>query len=54
MLIIFQRGGGHKHMGGRGASTGISVSGKTYGKSMLTSGNIKFVVKLDGNVTAPR
>ena len=44
-------------MGGRGASTGISVSGKTYGtefKSMLTSGNIKFVVKLDGNVTAPR
>ena len=39
-------------MGGRGSSTGISVSGKTYGtefKSMLTSGNIKFVVKAISN-----
>lgn len=44
-------------MGGRGASSGRSVNGKQYGtefKSLLTDGNIKFVVKLEGNVTAPR
>lgn len=43
-------------MGGRGSSSGISVKGKPYGteyKSLLTSGNIKFVVKLDGSTTAP-
>lgn len=43
-------------MGGRGSSSGISVKGKSYGteyKSLLTSGNIKFVVKLDGSTTAP-
>ena len=43
-------------MGGRGSSTGISVKGKAYGteyKSLLTYGNIKFVVPLDDNTTAP-
>ncbi|SHN64503.1 hypothetical protein SAMN02745247_02804 [Butyrivibrio hungatei DSM 14810] len=43
-------------MGGRGASSGISVKGKIYGseyKSLLTYGNIKFVVPIDGNTTAP-
>ena len=43
-------------MGGRGSSSGVSVSGKTYGteyKSFLTDGNIKFVVKLEGNPSAP-
>lgn len=43
-------------MGGRGSSTGISVNGKPYGseyKSLLTYGNIKFVVPRDGNTTAP-
>ena len=33
-------------MGGRGSSSGISVSGKVYGseyKSLVTYGNIKFV-----------
>lgn len=43
-------------MGGRGASSGISANGKPYGteyKSLLTAGNIKFVVKLEGSVTAP-
>ena len=43
-------------MGGRGSSSGISVSGKVYGteyKSLLTYGNIKFVVHLDNSATAP-
>ena len=43
-------------MGGRGSSSGISNSGKPYGteyKSLLTYGNIKFVVRLDGNTTSP-
>lgn len=33
-------------MGGRGASSGVSVKGKTYGseyKTLMTDGNIKFV-----------
>lgn len=43
-------------MGGRGASSGMSDSGKPYGseyKSLLTVGNIKFVKRNDGNTTAP-
>ena len=43
-------------MGGRGASSGISVSGKKYGTeytTVLTSGNVKFVKKNEGSVTAP-
>ena len=43
-------------MGGRGSSTGISTKGKMYGteyKSLLTSGNIKFVVPTANNTTAP-
>lgn len=43
-------------MGGRGASTGKSVKGKAYGseyKSLLTYGNIKYVVPTESNVTAP-
>nr|DAP77798.1 MAG TPA: hypothetical protein [Caudoviricetes sp.] len=43
-------------MGGRGASSGISVSGKVYGSeyhSILKDGNIKFVVANEGSVTAP-
>lgn len=43
-------------MGGRGSSTGFSVNGKKYGteyKSILTSGNIKFVVRLDNSAAAP-
>ena len=43
-------------MGGRGASSGMSVKGKLYGteyRSLLTVGNIKFIKKNDGNVTAP-
>ena len=43
-------------MGGRGSSTGVSVNGKKYGteyKSLLTYGNIKFVVPLELNTTAP-
>ena len=43
-------------MGGRGSSSGESVSGKKYGseyKSLLTYGNIKFVVHKDGNPTSP-
>ena len=43
-------------MGGRGSSTGISNKGKIYGteyKSLLTYGNIKFVVPRNGNTTAP-
>lgn len=43
-------------MGGRGSSTGVSVKGKVYGteyKSLLTSGNIKYVVNVGQNTTAP-
>ncbi len=43
-------------MGGRGSSTGISTKGKAYGteyKSILTSGNIKFVVRLENSAAAP-
>jgi len=43
-------------MGGRGSSTGVSSNGKAYGteyKSLLTSGNIKFVVRRDGNPSSP-
>lgn len=35
-------------MGGRGSSSGISESGKTYGteyKTLLSSGNVKFIIK---------
>ncbi len=43
-------------MGGRGASSGMSDSGKPYGteyKSLLTVGNIKFVKHNDGSAAAP-
>ena len=43
-------------MGGRGSSSGISDAGKIYGteyKSLLTYGNIKFVVNLDNSASAP-
>jgi len=43
-------------MGGRGSSTGVSEKGKGYGseyKSLLTVGNIKFVVPTSSNTTAP-
>lgn len=43
-------------MGGRGSSTGISISGKVYGseyRSLVTYGNIKFVVPVEGSTTAP-
>ena len=43
-------------MGGRGSSTGVGNNGKPYGKefkSLLTYGNIKFVVRLDNSATAP-
>lgn len=43
-------------MGGRGSSTGMSTGGKAYGteyKSILTSGNIKFVVRIDNSASAP-
>ena len=43
-------------MGGRGSSTGISDKNKPYGseyKTLLTYGNIKFVVSVNGNATAP-
>ena len=43
-------------MGGRGASSGISVSGKPYGsefRSVLQGGNIKFVKANNGSATAP-
>ncbi len=45
-----------QRFGGRGASSGMSVKGKLYGteyRSLLTVGNIKFIKKNDGNVTAP-
>lgn len=43
-------------MGGRGASSGISVSGKTYGsefRALLKAGNIKFVKAVDGAQKTP-
>lgn len=43
-------------MGGRGASSGISVSGKPYGsefRSVLQDGNIKFVKANNSSATAP-
>lgn len=43
-------------MGGRGASNGISVSGKPYGsefRAILKAGNIKFVKANNGSATAP-
>lgn len=43
-------------MGDRGASSGISDKGKRYGteyKTVLQSGNIKFVKKNEGSVSAP-
>ena len=43
-------------MGGRGASSGTSVSGKKYGteyKTLLSVSNIKFVQSVDGNAKAP-
>ena len=43
-------------MGGRGASSGISVSGKPYGsefRTLLKAGNIKFVKAVDGAQKTP-
>ena len=43
-------------MGGRGASSGMSKSGKKYGSEYTTvyqSGNIKFVKPNAGSTTAP-
>lgn len=43
-------------MGGRGAGSGVSVSGKPYGSeytTVLQSGNIKFVKPNSGSATAP-
>ncbi len=43
-------------MGGRGASSGTSKSGKLYGseyKTLYQSGNIKFVSTKSGSTTAP-
>lgn len=43
-------------MGGRGSSTGVDANGKVYGsayKTLLTSGNVKYVVPISGNTTAP-
>jgi len=43
-------------MGGRGASSGVSVSGKVYGSeytTLLQDGNIKFVKRTNGSTTAP-
>lgn len=43
-------------MGGRGSSSGVSSSGKPYGseyKSLLTYGNIKYVVAREGAPKAP-
>jgi hypothetical protein len=43
-------------MGGRGSSSGMSLNGKKYGteyKSLVTYGNIKFVVPLGFNTTSP-
>jgi hypothetical protein len=44
-------------MGGRGSSSGISVNGKEYGSeysSLVTYGNIKYVVPNEGNTRAPK
>ncbi len=44
-------------MGGRGSSSGRSVDGKKYGTeytSLVTYGNIKFVVPNKGNSKAPK
>ena len=43
-------------MGGRGASSGMSVSCKPYGsefRTLLTAGNIKFVKAVDGAQKTP-
>ena len=43
-------------MGGRGASSGFSTSGKPYGteyKTLLQSDNIKFVQRTDNSANAP-
>lgn len=43
-------------MGGRGASSGFSTNGKPYGteyKTLLQSGNIKFVQRTDNSANAP-
>lgn len=43
-------------MGGRGASSGVSASGKKYGTeyhTVLELGNIKFVKKNEGSTTSP-
>ena len=43
-------------MGGRGASSGVSVKGKPYGseyKTVYQAGNIKFVSPTDGKVKVP-
>ena len=43
-------------MGGRGASSGMSVSGKPYGsefRTLLKAGNIKFVKAVDGAQKTP-
>ena len=43
-------------MGGRGASSGISVSGKLYGteyRSLMKVGNIKFVQRIGNSAVAP-
>lgn len=43
-------------MGGRGSSSGISVSGKPYGteyRTVLQSGNIKFLKQNEGSSNAP-
>ena len=43
-------------MGGRGASSGISEKGKSYGteyETLYQSGNIKYVQYNNGSATAP-
>ena len=43
-------------MGGRGASSGMSVKGKPYGseyRTVLRDGNVKFVKANNGSATAP-
>lgn len=43
-------------MGGRGSSSGVSVKGEKYGTeytSLVTYGNIKFVVSNEGATTSP-
>lgn len=44
-------------MGGRGSSSGMSTDGKKYGSeytSLVTYGNIKFVVPNEGNSRTPK